>query len=120
MRPIILLLIIITIAISVRIDLTTGTIPEKSTKEKSLQEELTENNEEMPLTISPLPFQEVMVEPGQTVYGVTQQLHDASNFAIPLGDVLFDFESLNPGISADKLIAGEVYKFPLYEQTPIE
>ncbi|SER69249.1 hypothetical protein [Salipaludibacillus aurantiacus] len=125
MRPIILLVILIIVIVSVRIDLTSGTIPfqqsagmeetgEMNDKYSDPPEELEEPEEPS----SPLPYQEVIVEPGQTVYGVVQRLHGEELFNIPLHEVLEDFEALNPDISPHHLLAGETYKFPLYETEP--
>ncbi|PYZ94285.1 hypothetical protein CR194_01745 [Salipaludibacillus keqinensis] len=113
MRPIILLIILGIVLFSIRIDLTSGTIPSNQMEEPFNQQIHIEDNEEESLANS-LNYQEVIVEPGQTVYGIVQQLHESQSFNVSLHDVLYDFEKLNPEVSAHYLIAGEAYKFPIY------
>lgn len=115
MRPIIILLIIVIVSISIRIDLTSGTIPKYNNHPENNE---TTSEQEVPVDISELTtpdFQKVMVESGQTVYGITQQLHEAEGFTKSIQEVLEDFEALNPNIAAHELFAGEIYKFPIYQ-----
>ncbi|RKL68708.1 hypothetical protein CR203_01250 [Salipaludibacillus neizhouensis] len=115
MRPIITILLIIIIGFCVRIDLTTGSIP--TTLPQTSPENDSVSNEEESVVPPPvaIPNQVIIVEPGQTVYGIVQELHEGQPFAIPIHEVLEDFETLNPEISANQLIANEQYKFPLYK-----
>lgn len=124
MRPIIILIIIIIVAISIRLDLTTGTIPQynddtiENTEVNSEQEVSIDELEPKSATNTSPVFQEVMVESGQTVYGITQQLHGIDEFNVSIQEVSQDFEALNPNTVAHELMAGEVYKFPIYQNNP--
>ncbi|MCR6096746.1 hypothetical protein HXA31_04900 [Salipaludibacillus agaradhaerens] len=111
MRPLILLCLIIIIGISVRIDLSAGTIPEQQTQSKqhlNTAESTDHNNE------NTLFYQEVIVEENQSVYSIVQQLHPSDTFALSVEQVLTDFEVLNPGVVPYQLSAGNAYKFPVY------
>lgn len=112
MRPIIAILLIIIIAFAVRVDLTAGTIPTNLAQNNVEQNPTSAEENDM---IVDMNNQVIIVETGQTVYGIVQELHEGQSFAIPIHEVLEDFEALNPGISAHQLIATEQYKFPLYE-----
>ncbi|WP_280768465.1 hypothetical protein [Salipaludibacillus daqingensis] len=117
MRPLVILIIIVIVSVSIRIDLTSGTIPDNfisSSPDQEIMKEPEEEDSEHP-AMNPLAFQEVMVESGQTVYGITQKLHDSDSFNISVQEVLDDFEKLNPDTPAHELFADEIYKFPIYE-----
>ncbi|MCR6110425.1 hypothetical protein HXA35_08785 [Bacillus sp. A301a_S52] len=113
MRPLILLCLIIIIGISVRIDLSAGTIPEQqiqSQQHLNTAENTAHNIE------NTLFYQEVIVEENQSVYSIVQQLHPRDNFALSVEQVLADFEVLNPGVVPYQLSVGNVYKFPVYRE----
>lgn len=114
MRPLVLLVLFIIVLVSVRVDLTAGTIPQYDMTSGEQAEPSSTVHEEPEPPEEALTYQEVVVEPGQTVYSVVQKLHEPEPFTIPLHDVLVHFEQLNPGVSSHNLLAGEVYKFPVY------
>ncbi|UTR14410.1 hypothetical protein MM221_17885 [Salipaludibacillus sp. LMS25] len=113
MRPLILLCLVIIIGISVRIDLSAGTIPDQKGQPKShlnTTEDTAHNIE------NTLFYQEVIVEENQSVYSIVQQLHPRETFALSVEQVLADFEVLNPGVTPYQLSAGNAYKFPVYRE----
>lgn len=115
MRPIVLLIIFVIVAFCIQVDLTSGTIPISLSENEGIEtDEVSSMEEEVQVPLD-LPYQMIIVEPGQTVYGIVQELHHQQSFAVPIHEVLEDFELLNPGVSAHQLLAHEQYKFPLYE-----
>ncbi|RQW20012.1 hypothetical protein EH196_07655 [Bacillus sp. C1-1] len=62
----------------------------------------------------PLPFQEVIIESGQTVLSIVEHLHDGQvNHSIE--DILADFSLLNDGTNPNSIQIGKTYRFPLYQ-----
>ncbi|MBU9712101.1 hypothetical protein [Evansella tamaricis] len=115
MRPLLVLIIAILVSVSAYYDLRNGTIPQVSSHNEIDIEELEQMEEttDEPSNQVSLPYQEVIVESGHTVYGVVRALHDDS-FSIPPYKVVDDFEALNPQVEAHKILVGEIYRFPLY------
>ncbi|MDG5788766.1 hypothetical protein QA612_14940 [Evansella sp. AB-P1] len=110
MRPIIGLAIIILLIVSVYYDLSVGTIPQSSAS--NLTNEIKETDDLQEDKI--VPYQEVIVEAGQTVYGIVQALHADQGISTPPHLVVEDFEALNPNTKAHEIIIGHSYRFPLY------
>ena len=61
---------------------------------------------------STLSYQEVIVEPGYTVLSIVEHLHTGP-ISASIQEVIFDFQELNPGVSAEKIQIGQTYLFPL-------
>ncbi|KMK75984.1 hypothetical protein AB990_12105 [Alkalihalobacillus pseudalcaliphilus] len=105
---------------SIYYDLSVGTLPAKSNSsvEAAEKSELAHNaNEpkkehESPSTLS---YQEVIVEPGYTVLSIVEHLHTGP-ISASIQEVIFDFQELNPGVSAEKIQIGQTYLFPLYQE----
>ncbi|ADU29902.1 hypothetical protein [Evansella cellulosilytica] len=131
MRPIVGLIIIAVIAISAYYDWNVGTIPHAASPHNGMAEEGSHNtdidniteeqNEETESSqvgsIS-LQFQEVVVGPGQTVYGIVKELNDELIYAP--NKVVEDFEALNPSVLSHEIIIGHSYRFPIYSSNTNE
>lgn len=118
MRPILVLALIILLSASAYYDLKVGTIPNASSfeiNETSEATEIEENTEERSGEVS-LPYEEILVEAGQTVYGIVKSIHEEHDLRLtrPPHIVVEDFEALNPNVQAHQIIIGHTYRFPLY------
>ncbi|MBU9722459.1 MULTISPECIES: hypothetical protein [Bacillaceae] len=124
MRPLLVFIIIMVFIISAFYDLNVGTIPHSSNIHANEKTEETvdstesiqgssETDEQTGGQIS-LPYQEVIVDSGQTVYGIVKALHEGKNFTVAPHTVVEDFEALNSDIVAHQILVGEVYRFPIY------
>ncbi|CAG9619324.1 hypothetical protein [Sutcliffiella rhizosphaerae] len=110
-RLLVVALICITIY-SIYFDLTSGTIPEGTsaiasaplTDDSSNQFEEISSNE---------PYLEVEVMAGDTVLTIAEKI---ANKPIPVSiqQLIEDFQTLNEGISPEKIQIGKIYKFPVY------
>ncbi|MDQ0254392.1 hypothetical protein J2S74_001767 [Evansella vedderi] len=127
MRPIIVLAIIMLFSTSAYYDLRVGTIPHSSPfvaqeeEHPPIPDEIDKIEEdddqiESPGNIS-LPYEEVIVEAGQTVYGIVKSLHGENEMTYPPHKVVEDFEALNPNVTAHQIIIGHSYRFPIYRST---
>lgn len=122
MRPILVLVIVILLSASAYYDLKVGTIPNAASfeaNEESVEQiETNDNTEETNVNIS-LPYKEVNVKGGQTVYGIVKSLHEEQGIVLtrPPHIVVEDFEALNPNVEAHQIIIGHTYRFPMYTTT---
>ncbi|MGL4521843.1 MAG: hypothetical protein ACRCWQ_04795 [Bacilli bacterium] len=60
-----------------------------------------------------LPFKTMRVASGQTVLSIVSTLNENATPA-SIQRIVADFEKLNPSISANEIVDGVIYKFPLY------
>ncbi|MFA9559362.1 hypothetical protein ACERII_18780 [Evansella sp. AB-rgal1] len=114
MRPILILSFIIFLGISAYYDLTEGTIPQslQYTEDNNVESNGLETGSNEAMSI---PYQEVIVEAGHTVYGIVQALHEKQGLRFAPPKVVDDFEALNPNVKAHEIIIGHTYRFPLYD-----
>ncbi|SDY53260.1 hypothetical protein SAMN05421736_102195 [Evansella caseinilytica] len=121
MRPILIVAITIFLGFSVYYDLNTGTIPHSTESEPGSDTIPTDDRSEQDVSTGDIsfPYQEVIVESGQTVYGIVKVLHD-EEFTVPAYEVIDDFEALNPHVNAHEILIGQTYRFPLYPPTTDE
>lgn len=103
--------ILLIVLYSMYYDLTIGTLPSHTTttqqtvKQKETVNEVVQRNE---------PFQAVIVEPGQTVLSIVEQLHEGPIRA-SISEIIFDFKHLNNGIEPENIQIGQSYFFPIYD-----
>ncbi len=122
MRPILVLAIIIIFIASAYYDLNIGSIPEQSsdiTPESDLEVTETDSLDVQADGDPALSYEEIIVEPGHTVYGIVQALHDHEQvpLTVQAEQVVNDFEALNPEVGAHQIIVGEAYRFPIYKSS---
>ena len=108
MRPLIVFIIIIIVAVSAYYDLQEGTIPHLNNENS---ESIESHNDSAPPQDKN--FEEVKVEAGQTVYAIVQEVNEGHFNKAP-HQVIKDFETLNPQVSAHEIIIGHSYRFPIY------
>lgn len=121
MRPLLILVIIVLFIVSAYYDLRVGTIPDNNTVYENHELDVNENdeeNEDLELMESnePIPYIEVVVERGQTVYEIVRFINGENNFTEAPHKVIEDFEKLNPNVSAHDIIIGHTYRFPIYNK----
>ncbi|SDC32400.1 hypothetical protein [Shouchella lonarensis] len=59
------------------------------------------------------PYQEVIIQPGQTILSVVERLHDQP-VSVPIEKIVDDFHQLNGMKQTETLQIGQTYRFPLY------
>ncbi|WP_247747496.1 hypothetical protein [Alkalihalobacillus sp. BA299] len=106
-----LILIVIIACYSLYYDLTTGTLPKVN--DSSTTKAPQENQVNIAIEEEALPAQEVVVENGYTVLSIVEHLHEGPVPA-SIQQIIYDFQELNPGVTADKIQVGKTYLFPLY------
>lgn len=104
--PIILLITIY----SVYYDLNIGTLPTKTTL-AAVPNVVEESN----IVSVDIPSELIVVAPGYTVLSIVEELHNEPVNA-SIQQIIVDFESLNPGTSANRIITGKEYLFPIYRK----
>jgi hypothetical protein len=91
-------------------DMSIGTLPivnGEGTTEQVIEVSATE------VQSSPLPFQTVEIKAGDTLLSITEELNQDRK-DISIMTIIKDFEKINPGVEANSLKIGEVYKIPMY------
>ncbi|HET7579808.1 MAG TPA: LysM domain-containing protein [Bacillales bacterium] len=61
-----------------------------------------------------IPFKKVKVQPGETVLSIVEQLQGSK--AVGIQKIVHDFEKLNPGVDANEIQIGHIYRFPVYNK----
>ncbi|MED4127916.1 MULTISPECIES: hypothetical protein [Shouchella] len=108
MKRLLYIAIAIIVILGIQNDLTGSTL---SAQLPTNDEASTKSGQEDP---PPLPYQEVIIESGQTVLSIVEHLHDGQvNHSIE--DILADFSSLNDGTNPNAIQIGKTYRFPLYQ-----
>lgn len=107
-RVSVFLLGILTIYV-IYIDLTAGTLP-KNESQKPGQTVATMAN----ITNSAPSF-EAEVEPGETLISIVEN-HIKKPLPVSIDELIEDFQSLNPGLSPEKIQIGSTYEFPDYSK----
>ncbi|WP_437182670.1 hypothetical protein [Shouchella shacheensis] len=111
------IIVSLTITLGIYHDLTTGTLAqEPHTEETSVANE--ERNEELndsPALREGLSYQEVIIQPGQTVLSVVEHLH-SSQIEASIDTIIEDFRTLNNGLEPNEIQIGQTYLFPQYEE----
>ncbi|MBS2969709.1 hypothetical protein J9317_13130 [Metabacillus sp. KIGAM252] len=59
-------------------------------------------------------FKKLHVQKGESVLMIINKVNGHS-IPVPLETAAEDFEKLNPGIKANRILTGHSYKFPVYE-----
>ncbi|MDQ1001492.1 hypothetical protein QFZ28_001892 [Neobacillus niacini] len=91
------------------IDLTAGTLPQDETQ-KPEQTVATMINVE-----SSVDSFEAEVEPGETLISIVEN-HIKKPLPVSIDELIEDFQSLNPGLSPEKIQIGSTYEFPDYSK----
>ncbi|MFJ5758032.1 hypothetical protein ACIQAA_02540 [Neobacillus sp. NPDC093182] len=91
------------------IDLTAGTLPKEETQ-KPEQTVATMTN----INNSVDSF-EAEVEPGETLISIVES-HIKKPLPVSIDELIEDFQSLNPGLSPEKIQIGSTYEFPDYSK----
>ncbi|ARK29366.1 hypothetical protein [Halalkalibacter krulwichiae] len=110
------ILIILVILYSTYYDLTIGTLPNGLTEaaETNIDEMTTESlSDESENLVQFEPFQEVTIEPGQTVLSIVEHLHEGP-ISASIQEIVFDFQELNDGLKPEDIQIGKTYLFPVY------
>ncbi|OLO26972.1 hypothetical protein BTR23_21555 [Alkalihalophilus pseudofirmus] len=107
----VLVIILFIISYSIYYDLTTGTLPKVDSSSTITSQE--ENPSNILVEEEAFPAQEVVVENGYTVLSIVEHLHDGP-IPASIQQIVYDFQELNPGVTADKIQVGKTYLFPLY------
>ncbi|GAF65924.1 hypothetical protein BTS2_2824 [Bacillus sp. TS-2] len=114
MKKLLILAFVIVTLTSLYYDLTIGTLPGKNDQvavADDIQPEQAGSNE---LLQDPIPFQEVIVEPGYTVLSIVEHLHTGP-IPATIQEVIYDFKQLNNGTEPEHIQIGQSYYFPLYD-----
>ncbi|WP_236035086.1 hypothetical protein [Alkalihalobacterium elongatum] len=114
-HSIIFIIILFIVGYSIYYDLSTGTLPKA---DKSSIEETTGDHYSN-VTIEEeehFPAQEVVVQNGYTVLSIVEHLHEGPVPA-SIQQIVYDFQELNPGVTADNIQVGKTYLFPLYSKS---
>jgi hypothetical protein len=91
------------------IDLTQGTLPEKSTEESAPAVETLAN------TTESLPAFEASVGRGETLISIVER-HIDKPLPVSIDELVQDFQKLNPGQAPEKIQIGVTYLFPDYSK----
>jgi hypothetical protein len=94
---------------SVYYDLNVGTLP---TKTLAANQSITSDDSNFSIEI---PSEVIVVEPGYTVLSIVEELHNEPVNAT-IQQIVVDFETLNPGTSANNIQIGKAYLFPVYRK----
>ncbi len=104
MKKLLFYLFMLVVFYAIYYDLNKGTLPESVT---SAQVQHTSSQ------TPALPYQEVVVQPGDTVISLYEQ-YSSSNRSISINELTKDFISLNNGASPYSLQPGKKIRIPLY------
>ncbi|MFD1018772.1 hypothetical protein [Thalassobacillus hwangdonensis] len=117
-KKLFLTVLVLLLFMSVYKDLTTGTTIQSNTEVTPSESAPSEPAE--PPTPPPQPdtrfskYATITVEPGDTVLSILEEIHDGS-YHHGIGEMLEDFEKLNPGTDPSAIKIDEAYRFPVYE-----
>lgn len=92
---------------SIYFDLKVGTLPSSA---KTIEKPFIEETSKQETT---QPYQDIAVNPGETVLTIIERLHDGQ-LPVSIEKVVVDFETLNPDTSAHAIQANTTYHFPVY------
>ncbi|MGV3464829.1 MAG: hypothetical protein ACO1OT_05990 [Heyndrickxia sp.] len=106
MKKFVALVAAIIVLYSVYYDIKIGTIPAVS---HASEVKKTPQKTTKPTT----PYQLKMVQPGDTVLTVVEQLQKGT-LSVSIEQVIHDFQKLNNGIKPEEIQIGQEYKFPVY------
>lgn len=109
MKKFFIIMGIVILGLSVYFDLTEGTLTNESTP----------TNGQAPREEAPSPdqpVQEVIVEPGQTVLSIVEQLHEGP-VPVSIEQIAEDFQKLNDGTAPEAIEVDQSYYFPIYESS---
>lgn len=102
------LLFIILIIYCIYFDMTVGTLPLVNTQKTAAEVSV----------ISPaasIPFFKATVKPGDTLISIVE--HQIKKpLPVPIDSLIRDFQTLNPGQTAEKIQIGNAYRFPDYSR----
>lgn len=94
---------------SIYYDLKVGTLPTTTlAAEQIVQQETVPIHPE-------IPSEKIVVEPGYTVLSIVEELHGGLVNAT-IQQIIYDFETLNPGTNASRIQIGKAYYFPVYRK----
>ncbi|SDH49040.1 hypothetical protein SAMN05192534_10682 [Alteribacillus persepolensis] len=115
MKKLLLFLLFLLICASLYYDMTEGTLTPSSVNNDSSSniEVPTETSAPASNALEGKEKTEVIVEPGQTVLSIVEQLHDGPVPA-SIADISTDFQQLNNGIAPEDIQVDESYYFPVY------
>lgn len=82
-----------------------STVPTRSMTNTSMPKEIQQPESPM--------YQEVIIEPGQTVLSIVEHLHEGQ-IDESIDTIISDFTKLNEEINPNALQVGQMYRFPLY------
>ncbi|GAE24746.1 hypothetical protein JCM9140_698 [Halalkalibacter wakoensis JCM 9140] len=108
--------IILVILYSTYYDLTIGTLPNglSDVTSPSQDEEMNDDNDLQEVMVEEFePFQEITVEPGNTVLSIVEHLHEGP-LSASIQQIVYDFQELNDGTKPEEIKIGETYLFPIY------
>ncbi|WP_054710934.1 hypothetical protein [Bacillus sp. JCM 19041] len=111
MKRIVYLIIVVIVILGIYHDLSGGTlsddptVPTRSTTNTSQPKEIPEPKSPM--------YQEVIIEPGQTVLSIVEHLHEGQ-INESIDTIINDFTKLNEEVNPNALQVGQMYRFPLY------
>ncbi|WP_078545626.1 LysM peptidoglycan-binding domain-containing protein [Litchfieldia alkalitelluris] len=93
-------------------DISIGTLPVAKGENNIVEEQAVEVAAE---EVSPsFPYQEVEIKAGDTLLSLVESLNDGNSSNRSISSIINDFEELNPGVKANSLKIGQVYKIPTY------
>ncbi|MCT8139713.1 hypothetical protein H1D32_19560 [Anaerobacillus sp. CMMVII] len=111
MKKIVIPILLLISIYSIYYDLNIGTLPTKQVATAHAQEiEPTQNS-----VTGEIPAESIVVEPGYTVLSIVEELHNEPVNA-SIQQIIVDFETLNPGTTANKIQIGKAYLFPVYRK----
>ena len=94
---------------SIYFDLSVGTLPQTDTKRvEAVAKPETSTN-------TSIPHFEERVKPGDTLITIVEH-QIKKQLPVPISRLIHDFETLNPGQSAEKIQIGKSYRFPDYKK----
>lgn len=106
MKKLVYLLLTIIIMYSIYFDMTVGTLPHANSQKPAAAVAVVHSDVN-------IPYFKANVKPGDTLLSIVE--HQIKKpLPVPMNDLIHDFQSLNPGQSADKIQIGTTYRFPDY------
>ncbi|KGM45305.1 LysM peptidoglycan-binding domain-containing protein [Neobacillus niacini] len=109
MKRIILFLFGLLTIYVIYIDLTAGTLPKQETQKPEQTVVTMTNVKEAEDSF------EAEVEPGETLISIVEN-HIKKPLPVSIDKLIEDFQSLNPGLSPEKIQIGSTYEFPDYSK----
>ncbi|MBD8069161.1 hypothetical protein [Bacillus sp. PS06] len=95
-------------------DISIGTLPVakgEPTITENVAEEVEASSEPVEQEI---PFQSVEIKAGDTLLSVVEELSQKRT-DLSISTIIEDFEEMNPGVKANSLQIGKIYKIPVYQ-----